>query len=611
MKNKNLLIYIFIHSLISGLYYLVMVKQFYFPVEAIYLHLYVIVVFHLLLFFIFFNLPKTRKIVLAINLLLCIYWFSLLVLYVLNWFSYLNWGGAIMFDFIVYLPKQVWSLANTNDVPIYLIVIGAVLLLLLIYLIISKSNIINYRLVPISKKLRLRMSLYMASFLAVFVMYVSFSYARNDPRNWIYEPFFSAATENNSDFKSIKGKAEVIKDQKERLRIQDKLSGFSADTNVVLIIVDALRADRLPLYGYYRDTTPFIDGLSQKENFQYVKNFTSTCSESICGIYSILSSRRFPEFGFGLLDLTEVLKTIGYKNYFLLSSNHNFNSLTDLYGEQIDVFFDGRDFANGLSLNDDQGVIDKLKTINSYDGTPGFFYIHLMSAHLLGKNKEKYKKFLPQSEHSAGLLKKVLKNGHVSEEYAVSFSNGYDNGVLQTDNYIKQSLKILDEKGFLDNSLIIITSDHGDGLGEHGSYSHTYNLFQEDIDIPFLWLSKNCNLKNTRYGTHIDVAPTILDCLGSPTPKTWKGESLLSPYQPSRITFHQTIRNKKTVMMIEESYNHMYKLMAEYFQGEFSHFQLFDVYSDPKELNDLTDTINSSKLNDLKDILMAHFKDNE
>ncbi|GAA4812875.1 hypothetical protein GCM10011365_25900 [Marinicella pacifica] len=479
----------------------------------------------------------------------------------------------------------------------------------MIYFFISKLKFTKQ--IALSKIVKFKALIYISVFIAIFIFSIFVSYERTNPKKWINEPFLSALAENNSEFIKVKNRREILLDKKERQyyfsSLENKIKTNKPQRNIILIIVDGLRADRMSLYGYEKYTTPNLNELISNNFFQYIKIFTSTCSDSVCGIYSILSSRRYDEFGFGLLDLTEVLKTIGYEVFFILSSNHSYMSLKQLYGESIDVFHDGISFKDSVSINDDYGVIQKLETIDSYTEQPRFFYLHFMSAHLLGKIKEEFAIYKPYSKQTPALLSSL--NNVDYNHYLEKISNGYNNGVLQADYYIKKSLDILKDKGYLANSLVVITGDHGEGLGERGNFSHTFNLYQEDINVPFLWHSEGCNLKTLDYGTHIDIAPTILDCLNLPIPMTWKGNSLISKPQNKRLTYHQTVRIDKVVMVIEESKNHLYKLMANYSGSDFSKFRLFDIYNDPKEQINLINKIDPKHLEYLKYKLVSYFSE--
>ncbi|MCX7552942.1 sulfatase-like hydrolase/transferase [Marinicella sp. S1101] len=510
-----------------------------------------------------------------------------------------------MSDFMIHLPKQIWSMSKVHEISLLLVVFFVLLSFQLIYLLFSKLSLAQRIDVLLLPKYKFKTLVYFSIFGMLFVWTVAFSYQRTNPKNWINEPFFSAFSENTSEFVSVKNNAEVLKDGLQRAEILKDINKQIPSKNIILIIVDALRSDRLSVNGYERKTTPNLEVLASKKDFQRVANFTSSCSDSVCGIYSILSSRRYNEFAYGLLDLTEMLKLIGYQTKFILSSNHRFKSLKKLYGNSIDDYYDGTYFPNSITLNNDDGVINKLKELEDFSGQANFIYIHLMSTHLLGTVKNEFQVFSPHSKHTPALMSDLNKKAMAL--YVEKISNGYDNGVIQADYYIGKSLNILRKKGYLDDSVVVITSDHGESMGEHGHFTHTFTLYNEEISIPFFFLSNDCQLLNSSYGTQIDVAPTILDCLEQPIPSTWKGRSLLKPYQPNRLTFHQTVRNNKVIMVIEESSEHMYKLMADLHHEKLNNFRLYDAYSDPFESKNLIDDVDSTKVNYLKNKLLEHF----
>jgi glucan phosphoethanolaminetransferase (alkaline phosphatase superfamily) len=99
--------------------------------------------------------------------------------------------------------------------------------------------------------------------------------------------------------------------------------------NVVLIIVDSLRADRMNVYGYERQTTPFLSALVKNGRMKRIDAAFSTCSESFCGITSTLASREFRDISARTFQLQDVLSDAGYRTWFLLSGNHRaWNGLT-------------------------------------------------------------------------------------------------------------------------------------------------------------------------------------------------------------------------------------------------------------------------------------------
>src|SRR5205823_13058807 len=115
----------------------------------------------------------------------------------------------------------------------------------------------------------------------------------------------------------------------------------------------------------------------------------------------------------------------------------------------------------------------------------------------------------------------------------------YDDKVLQADGIIHQVFDALAGKHYLDNAMVVVTGDHGEGLGER-HWAHGWNLYNEDIRIPMLLYDvPTTTYPDLAFATQVDIAPTILDRLGLPIPASWEGQSLLAPTR-KRFTNHQT-----------------------------------------------------------------------
>ncbi|MEN9559035.1 MAG: hypothetical protein RLZZ502_246, partial [Pseudomonadota bacterium] len=109
--------------------------------------------------------------------------------------------------------------------------------------------------------------------------------------------------------------------------------------------------------------------------------------------------------------------------------------------------------------------------------------------------------------------------------------NYYDNGVRQADAMIESILQILKNKGYLEKALVVITADHGESLGEHQRYGHVEGVFEPMLHIPLLFQRigfAGTPVSAFRNGpnSQVDVAPTIMQELGLPSPATWQGTAL-------------------------------------------------------------------------------------
>ena len=298
---------------------------------------------------------------------------------------------------------------------------------------------------------------------------------------------------------------------------------LSTPKNLVLIVVDALRPDHLSFYGYGRRTTPHLDllAVSPRVHARRVDNMRAICSLSICGLFGIASSRYVHQASSRPFTLQQVLRLHGYQVRMILGGDHtNFYGLRSLYGE-IDSYIDGSD-PSAKYMNSDEWVIEKTAELPSWNGRPVMLQFHLMSAHPLSARPVEFARFKPATSYGVQQFGKTPEIRNVV--------NFYDNGVLQADYRIHQLVKLLRDKKYLDNALVVITADHGDALGEHGQFSHGRGVREAGIRIPFILLSFGYTppaLSATHPVTsQVDIGPTLLTELGMPIPPVWHGKAL-------------------------------------------------------------------------------------
>ncbi len=362
--------------------------------------------------------------------------------------------------------------------------------------------------------------------------------------------------------------------------------------NVILVIADSLRADHMSVYGYYRDTTPFLKSLYDAGRLRRVDFATSTCAESNCGIISTLSSkhlrRQLPE----AFKLNDLLADQGYGTYFILSGSHDWRDLRQLYGGGQTLYFDGQESAQ-FNRADDRVIFEGLSRVPDRE-TPAFFLIHLMSTHLIGIKLDEYRAYHPSDVKNDW---NALFGGEYDREAVV---NNYDNGVLQADAMIEQLFATLDKKGYLRDSLVIITSDHGEGLGATAreGYGHITSLYQEFINIPMLiYDARDPGWPPLPFGTQLDIAPTIVDRLGLPIPSSWEGQPLTRPVQ-SRTTFHQTALKTPRYALLHWTPDAIWKYHYM-FLGRRE--EVYELHSDPGERRDRQFTMDPALLQFLRE----------
>lgn len=286
--------------------------------------------------------------------------------------------------------------------------------------------------------------------------------------------------------------------------------------NVILMIADALRADHLQPYGYPRPTSPFLQRLvdsGKMEKFDYVH---SACAESTCSMASLVASRdpnRLPTDPFSVY---QVLRLHGYTiNMILGGDQTNYYNKRGLFGK-VDSYYDGS-MATGYYMSDDTFVLEKTRELQNWNGKPTFIQYHFLSTHLLGKKLDQYKTFTPTASW-AGIRESWPRQ---------SFTNLYDNGIVQFDSLVHEIIEALRKKHYLDDAIVIITSDHGENLGEKGRMSHADGVSQQVLHVPLLISGLQPRALPGNPGApfiaQADIAPTILHDLGIPIPASWTG----------------------------------------------------------------------------------------
>lgn len=346
--------------------------------------------------------------------------------------------------------------------------------------------------------------------------------------------------------------------------------------HVVLVVLDGARPDRMSAYGWERKTTPFLDSLVESGGAIAVQQAYSTCSNTACGVGSLLQSQpsnRLVKNGFGLPD---ALQAAGYRTMFLLSGNHStFFALRSYYGSSPDVLMDGSGKPAAVST-DDEWVLDELRRVPLDPQQPTFLMLHLMSSHVAGRRQPEFRRWQPDAARITDAL--AVK--------AEAYSNNHDNGLLQSDANIRRVFEILESRRLLDDTIVIVTSDHGDSMGEGGRFMHSQTVYEPEIRVPLFIIDRAAvRARTSPYRSSgavlPDIAPTLFERIGLPVPPVWRGEPLQKP-----SIRHWSVHQMGLYQgLIEWSAGKPgLKLVYQVREG---HSQLYDLAADPREITDL------------------------
>ncbi len=378
---------------------------------------------------------------------------------------------------------------------------------------------------------------------------------------------------------------------------------------VILVIVDALRADHLPAYGYSRPTTPFLFGLSRSTHYRKVDLCLANGLESSVGIMSILTSKEEPAISHLNYTFPDFLTENGYQDLLYLSGDHHWYNFKNSYGRKIGFFLDGSLFPPGYSIDDDEALPVVLKKLKPDDGKFHFFYFHLMSVHESGTLHDPYLQYQPARNFIAPDFR---THSQTPNEVIQTAVNMYDDRILQCDAILKDLWGILGQKGYLKDYVMVITADHGELLGEDNHYGHAHFTNPGILHTPLLFFASRPlpRFAQNRFATALDIAPTLSEIAGLNPPSTWQGQSLLHP-RTNPWTYHFTpslrsgdqgavvFYDKKSIL----EYTRPLADLSAHPQDE----SLVDLLHDPKGLINLVPVTDSTRLNEFRRQALDHF----
>jgi len=373
----------------------------------------------------------------------------------------------------------------------------------------------------------------------------------------------------------------------------------STGKNLIVIVVDALRPDHLGIYGYPRQTTPNLERLVRERSARVIRGVHASCGDTACALYSLFTSKFPSGFSFRPFTLHEALQRNGYRVHLVLSGDYHYfhSNLKGIYGH-VDTFYDGVQ-AKGYYLNDDALVVDHVRGLSDWDRNPVMLQFHLMSSHLLRKRSDIPGPFQPARRYAVRNSHDIGP-GNVAEPSAVNF---YDNGVLDADAVINQLLTLLQLKGYLQNSLVVITADHGESLGEHGVFTHANSVREEVLNVPLILIPFGYETAAAaparHYPAQVDILPTLLGELGLPVPRTWIGRDLNSA-EGLPLTYFE--EHAFAGLIDHRDATHVWKYWIDRQTGV---DHIFDLSIDPHENSDVRDAVPAALLAQLRELTAA------
>ena len=290
-----------------------------------------------------------------------------------------------------------------------------------------------------------------------------------------------------------------------------------AEMNVILVTIDTLRADRLGCYGNPSVETPHLDQLA-REGIRF-SNAASTVPFTLPAHSSLMTGTYPPHHGVRenvgyVLDprfptLAERLAnggwdTAGFVSAFVLDSRWGISRGFDTYFDDFDLGESQRANLGSVQRDGAETVAEAVRWLDGERTGPFFMWLHLFDPHDPYTPPEPFRSRYP--------------------------GNPYNAEVAYTDSLIGRFRAELEDRNLLDSSLVIVTGDHGEGLGQHREGFHGFFIYDSTIHVPLIVRPPFPDLAGTTIDeavSHVDLLPTVLEATAQPIPEGVQGASLI------------------------------------------------------------------------------------
>ncbi len=398
--------------------------------------------------------------------------------------------------------------------------------------------------------------------------------------------------------------------------------------NVVVIVVDTLRADRLPFYGSPHNTAPFLTDLARRS--LVFESAWSPSSWTLPATVSAVTSVHPFQHGVNNLDglelgpgdkavpvnyipeeletLAEVMGAAGYRTYGIVSNV--------LVGPEIG-FERGFDRFFRLEDKDADRVNALVRTFQEemLNNGPFFLYLHYFDPHDPFHAREPWFD-LESSTSAAGWPEEISVGPDISEDLGWIMTRlepgpeefegrnaedlspdeihrllawikaAYDSEIGFVDSRIREVFEMLD----LDDAVVVFYSDHGEEFYEHGDLTHGQNLYAETVRVPFLLYLPQDGAPRGRVEEHVstlDILPTLRGLLRLPPSNQDQGQDLLGD-APRRPVLG-ILEGKSGQHPLEDDLRSIVVGAHRLIGTRDGEVELYDIVRDPLELNDIAD----------------------
>ena len=420
--------------------------------------------------------------------------------------------------------------------------------------------------------------------------------------------------------------------------------------NVLLIVLDTVRADRLSVYGYGRPTTPNLQRLASRG---VVFDQARAAAPWTLPSHATIFTGRWPhELNVATdrpLDgthptLAEFLAGRGYATAGFIGNTYFCNSwfglargfahYEDYYDQNVLISpadalhctglgrwlirivgtaYNVRPGSASFAMDAERINRDCLRWIDAHPGRPFFAFLNYMDVHdpyLTPPGFDRHFGLRPESPAEF----EMIRSWHAHDKSKVSprdvalIGDAYDDCLASLDEYLGRLLGDLQRRGVLEKTLVIVTSDHGEQLGEHGLFEHAQSLYRQELHVPLILAAPGGVPAGRRIAAPVslrDLPMTVAGQLGLAASAPFPGRSLDRFWAPppgppapegpilSEVSIRPTPASQRRPGLAPALHGPMASVVAEglvYIRDAFGAEELYDLARDAGELRDLSDS---------------------
>jgi arylsulfatase A-like enzyme len=383
--------------------------------------------------------------------------------------------------------------------------------------------------------------------------------------------------------------------------------------NIVLLTIDTLRKDVLGCYGDEGGLTPFVDSIQDRcIRFTRAQSIGPYTQASFPGILTssyyleYLKQEREEE----MLSHRRTLISEAIQGQGIATAGFHSNAyLWDCFGwnRGWSIFYDSSDeevddkapYTKAQELNKKAHVWLSSHVASGKD-RPFFLWLHYMDIHEPYVPGRKYIDMVDPTidlseDAILNLFEGVVLKRDASDKGVVDLLRKlYRAHVREVDDAVREFFEILEELSILKDTVIIITSDHGDEFGEHGGLSHDGKMYSELIDIPLIIFEPDRTKPEIcdKLVSNIDIPPTIVKLFGLKQVESFEGHALLPLEEyPVKGLYGEAIDIEESQKQGEVKEVHYYREedLKIIFREADNSWELYDLGRDARELNNLID----------------------